>query len=112
VIAIETYQETLRKHAESRGLIMNPDQATVRPLLEGLLANGERYRLRTCPCRPAVGDIENDRDIVCPCVYAEADVTEYGACYCWLFVSPEWIEGSIPHRRVPERRPPEKTLGL
>jgi ferredoxin-thioredoxin reductase catalytic subunit len=59
-----------------------------------------------------VGDIEKDRDIVCPCVYAEADVAEYGACYCWLFVSPAWIEGSIPHRRVPERRPPEKTMGL
>ncbi|MCU0611292.1 MAG: ferredoxin:thioredoxin reductase [Candidatus Eisenbacteria bacterium] len=91
---------------------MNSDQATVEPLLQGLLANGSRYGVRTCPCRPAVGDIEKDRDIVCPCVYAEADVAEYGACYCWLFVSPAWIEGSIPHRRVPERRPPEKTMGL
>jgi len=112
VTSIETYRETLKKHAAARGLTMNPEEATVRPLLEGLLANGERYHLRTCPCRPAAGDIAKDRDIVCPCVYAEVDVEEYGACYCWLFVSQEWIAGAIPHQRVPERRPPEKTLGL
>lgn len=59
-----------------------------------------------------MGSIEADRDIICPCVYAQDDVAEYGACYCWLFVSQAWIDGIIPHRRVPERRPPEKTLGL
>ncbi|MBN1423721.1 ferredoxin:thioredoxin reductase [Candidatus Fermentibacteria bacterium] len=109
---MDTYQEVLKKHAASRGLTMNPDETTVQPLLEGLLANGMRHGLRTCPCRPAVGTVEADRDIVCPCVYAEADVEEYGACYCWLFVSEGWVDGTVPRRRVPERRPPEKTLGL
>lgn len=112
MITLETYREVLRKHAASQGLIMNPDQETVIPLLEGLLANGARYGLRTCPCRPAAGTLEKDRDIVCPCAYAKADVEEYGACYCWLFVSQAWIDGTMPRRRVPERRPPERTLGL
>ncbi len=110
--SLEKYREALKKLAATRGLIMNPDEETVRPLLEGLLANGARYGYRSCPCRPAVGNLEQDRDIVCPCVYAEPDVAEFGACYCTLFVSPEWIAGTIPRRRVPERRPPEKTMGL
>ena len=111
-MSVDRYHEVLRRHAAQQGLIMNPDWEEVRPLLEGLLVNGERYGLRTCPCRPAAGDRAKDRDIACPCVYAAPDVEEFGACYCWLFVSPEWIDGTVPRRQVPERRPPEKTLGL
>jgi len=109
---IDKYQETLRKHAAGLGLQMNSDQATVLPLLEGLLQNGARYGLRTCPCRLAHGEKELDRDIACPCLYAKADVEEYGACYCHLFVSDEWLKNPASRRRVPERRPVEKTLGL
>jgi ferredoxin-thioredoxin reductase catalytic chain len=107
---LERYRDSLARHAEKRGLTMNPDWEVVRPLLEGLLANGERYGLRTCPCRPAAGVRDKDLDIVCPCHYAGPDVVEHGACYCWLFVSEAWAENRVPHLQVPERRPPEKTL--
>ena len=63
-----------------------------------------------CPCRLASGDSKKDRDILCPCEYREADVKEYGSCYCNLYVSAEWNEGKIPHEYVPERRPPEKAF--
>jgi len=49
-----------------------------------------------------------DKDIICPCVYRDDDIREYGSCYCNLYVSKEWNEGKIPHTFVPERRPPEK----
>jgi ferredoxin-thioredoxin reductase catalytic chain len=110
--SVERYHEALKKHAERQGLIMNTDGAVVRPLLEGLLVNGGRYGLRTCPCRPALGEKEKDLDIVCPCVYAKPDIEEHGACYCGLFVSRGWIDGTAPHVQVPERRPPWKTMGL
>jgi ferredoxin-thioredoxin reductase catalytic subunit len=79
-------------------------------LLNSLLINKERYGYMACPCRLASGDREADRDIICPCVYREPDVREYGACYCQLYVSREWNEGKIPHVHVPERRPPEKIV--
>ncbi len=107
---IDKYRETLARHAAKQGLMMNPDAEVVRPLLEGLLANGARYGLRTCPCRPAAGSRDKDLDIVCPCVYARPDVDEHGACFCWLFVSPEWADGTRPHVQVPERRPVEKIM--
>jgi ferredoxin-thioredoxin reductase catalytic subunit len=61
-----------------------------------------------CPCRPASGNREKDRDIICPCVYREADVLDYGACYCQLYVSSDWNEGAVDHVEVPERRPADK----
>ena len=47
--------------------------------------------------------------MVCPCTYRDADVAEYGACYCGLYVSAAGRDGAaLP--TVPERRPVEKTL--
>ncbi|MCK4455676.1 MAG: hypothetical protein KAU99_04950 [Thermoplasmata archaeon] len=45
-------------------------------------------------------------DIVCPCEYRDADVAEFGACFCALFVSKEVREGK-ELEPVPERRPIE-----
>ena len=101
--------ETLSKIQESRGYYFNKDMARTMDLLDGLLRNKERYGYMSCPCRLASGDRERDADIICPCAYREADVAEYGTCYCNLYVSKAWNEGRMEHRYVPERRPPEKT---
>jgi ferredoxin-thioredoxin reductase catalytic chain len=53
-------------------------------------------------------DSEADKDIICPCVYRENDMKEYGSCYCGLYVSREWNNDNIEHRYVPVRRPVEK----
>ncbi len=100
--------ERLKKVQEPKGYYFNNDRERVFDLLEALLVNKERYGYMVCPCRLASGDRERDRDIICPCVYREADVEEYGSCYCNLYVSKAWNEGSIPHEYVPERRPAEK----
>jgi ferredoxin-thioredoxin reductase catalytic subunit len=100
-------KETLRPLQEKRGYFFNADQGAVEELLESLLVNKSRYGYMSCPCRLASGEREKDRDIVCPCRYREADVAEYGACYCGLYVSRAWNEGTVPRRRVPERRPPD-----
>jgi ferredoxin-thioredoxin reductase catalytic subunit len=41
-------------------------------------------------------------------VYSVPDIAEFGSCYCNLYVSKEWNEGTAPRDYVPERRPPEK----
>ena len=98
----------LSKYAESQGIRLNKDREFVLDIMRGLLANEQRYGYRSCPCRLAWGEREKDRDIVCPCVYRDPDVAEYGSCYCELYVSIDWNEGRLPHRQVPERRPREK----
>jgi ferredoxin-thioredoxin reductase catalytic subunit len=100
--------EMLKQVQEPKGYYFSKDKGRVLELLEALLTNKERYGYMCCPCRLASGDRDRDSDIICPCAYRERDVKQYGSCYCNLYVSKAWNEGTIPHRYVPERRPPEK----
>jgi ferredoxin-thioredoxin reductase catalytic subunit len=105
---IEKLYESLRKVQEAKGYYFNKDEDRTFELLENLIINKDRYGYMACPCRLASGNREWDKDIICPCVYREPDVEEYGSCYCNLYVSQEWNDQKIPHAFVPERRPPEK----
>jgi ferredoxin-thioredoxin reductase catalytic subunit len=97
--------EILGKYAESQGIQLNKDKEYVMEILKGLLTNESRYGYRSCPCRLAAGAKEKDADIICPCVYRDPDIKDFGSCYCRLYVSKEWNEERIKHVRVPERRP-------
>ena len=104
----EELYERLKKFQEPKGFFFSRDKERVSDLMEALILNKERYGYMCCPCRLSSGDREKDKDIICPCVYRELDVREYGSCYCNLYVSREWNEDRIPHNYVPERRPPGK----
>ncbi len=99
-------RKTLQNIQEALGYFFNTNEEQVDSLLQGLLTNKERYGYMSCPCRLASGKKEKDRDIICPCVYREPDVKEYGSCYCGLYVSSDWNEDKMAHEHVPERRPP------
>jgi len=100
--------DILRNLQEPLGYFFNRDDKVTLELLEGLLTNKERYGYMVCPCRLASGEEDRDKDIICPCVYREPDVREFGSCYCSLYVSEDWNEGTIERPYVPERRPAGK----
>jgi ferredoxin-thioredoxin reductase catalytic subunit len=79
--AAERLYETLKGIQEPKGFPFNRDRNQVMELIEGLLINRERYGYMACPCRLASGNREWDRDIICPCIYREQDVREFGSCY-------------------------------
>jgi ferredoxin-thioredoxin reductase catalytic subunit len=101
---IKTY-ERLQQDAEAGGYRLNPDKTFTLRLIQGLLENGKRYSYWCCPCRLAFGEKDKDVDVICPCYYRDSDVEEFGACYCALYVSDEWIEGKKKHGSIMERRP-------
>lgn len=107
---VQKLYENLKRIQEPKGYFFNKDINIVTELLEGLITNKERYGYMACPCRLASGERDDDKDIICPCVYRKPDVEEYGSCYCSLYVSKEWNEGKLEIKFVPERRPPEKTF--
>ena len=109
--AEEEMYERLKKFNEPKGYFLCKDKAMALELIAGLLINKERYGYMSCPCRLATGERDSDKDIICPCAYREADVAKYGSCFCQLYVSKEWNEGSIPHAYVPESRSSEMILG-
>lgn len=102
--------EKLKPLQEAKGFFFNKDESYTLPLLENLLLTKERYGYMACPCRLAVGNYDDDKDIICPCVYREPDVAEFGACFCALYVSKEWNESDGDKPTVPERRPADKVL--
>jgi ferredoxin-thioredoxin reductase catalytic subunit len=104
----EKLHELLGKFAESQGISLNKDENLAKNIIAGLLVNESRFGYRACPCRLAVGDKEEDKDIICPCAYRDDDLKEYGSCYCQLYVTHDWNEGKIEHRATPERRPLDK----
>ena len=95
--------DALKKDAAAGGYKLNPDESFVADLAEGLVTNADRYGLEICPCRLIDGPPEENMDIVCPCVYRDDDLAEYGACFCALYVA----EGAQT-KQVPERRPPKE----
>ena len=104
MITVDGLYEMLKKVQEPQGYYLNKDRKMVSGLLDGLIRNKERYGYMSCPCRLATGSYDKDRDIICPCVYRAPDVTEFGSCYCGLYVSKDWNGDRIPHTYVPERR--------
>ncbi len=107
---VEKLYKMLKKTQEPQGYEFSTDKERVSELLAALIVNKDRYGYMACPCRLASGNKENDRDIICPCIYRKPDVEEYGSCYCNLYVSKEWNQNKISHEYVPERRPPEKII--
>lgn len=104
----ERLYEILAAYAGKQALELNKDREFVMDIMAGLLTNEARYGYRSCPCRLASGIKEQDSDIVCPCAYRDADVKEFGSCYCNLYVSKDWNNGLLPHKPIPERRPQER----
>lgn len=101
---LRTY-ERLKQEAESTGYRLNPDKNFTLRLIQGLLDNEKRYGYWCCPCRLAFAEKAKDLDVICPCYYRDSDVEEFGACYCALYASDDWIEGKKKHGSIPERRP-------
>ena len=95
----------LKSEAKAAGYHLNPDVEFTKELIRGLLVNEARYGYWACPCRLASGEKASDMDIICPCDYRDADVGQYGNCYCALYVSSQVAEGKKQAQSIPERRP-------
>jgi ferredoxin-thioredoxin reductase catalytic subunit len=104
--AVDALLEKLQDEAEASGYHLNPDREFTRELLKSLLVNEKRYGYPACPCRLASGAKADDLDIICPCDYRDADLNEFGACFCALYVSEDVLAGRSQAASIPERRPP------
>jgi ferredoxin-thioredoxin reductase catalytic subunit len=107
---IDNLYEQLKEYAAAGGYYLNPDIDFAKALVAGILTNQRRYGYWSCPCRLANGSKEEDMDIICPCDYRDADVVEFGACYCGLYVAEAIARGIKKPASIPERRSPDMVL--
>ncbi|MDH4123859.1 MAG: ferredoxin:thioredoxin reductase [Thermoplasmata archaeon] len=105
---VEKYTNVLRKFAASTNYTLNPDEKYLRLIVEGLLMNKKKFGYASCPCRVADGKRELDADIICPCVYRDPDLEEYGRCLCGLYVNEEYTSGRKGQGGIPDRRKYQK----
>jgi ferredoxin-thioredoxin reductase catalytic subunit len=103
---VEKLHRRLDREAEASGYHLNPDGEFVKELVRGLITNERRFGYWACPCRLASGEKDEDLDIICPCDYRDPDLSEYGTCYCSLYVSEAVLNGEQEAGPIPERRPP------
>jgi len=102
---IQSAYKKIKEDAERSGYNINPDESYAKGLVRGLFKNKERYGYESCPCRLASGKKEEDVDMICPCDYRDPDLTEYGTCFCALYVSNDIVSGKKSASSIPERRP-------
>jgi len=89
--------------AKKQGWVLSRDKEFYEDLVSGLNTNVNRYSYYLCPCRDTAGSLKEDRPILCPCVYAKADIDEYGHCYCSLYWSPAFAESGKEPVGIPDR---------
>jgi len=88
-ISKEKIEALIRKseeYAKKKGLKLNSNRKIVEAIVKGLLMNEKKYGAIYCPCRPVTGNAEEDRKIICPCVYHIDEIKKDGKCHCGLFV--------------------------
>ena len=106
---VEDTHRFIEKAAAHNGWHANPDNQFRTTIAEGLTTNFNRHGYYLCPCRDGEGIRKVDRDIICPCVYAGADIAQYGQCFCGLFLSPETArKENFTLSQIPERRPSDR----
>ncbi|MDL2261056.1 ferredoxin:thioredoxin reductase [Methanimicrococcus sp. OttesenSCG-928-J09] len=91
-----TFEETkekvrlyAEKYAAKKGFRLNPDPEELDLVYEGLAKRREQYGAQYCPCRIVLGDKQEDRKIICPCIYHEEEIERDGMCHCALFFKAE-----------------------
>lgn len=102
--SFEDVKEYVERISIRNGWKLNSDKEQLDDLISGLQDNFNRLGYYNCPCRDSQEDRQLDRDIICPCRYAEPDIKNYGYCYCTLYQRLDF-EPSQPLKMIPERRP-------
>lgn len=101
---IEDTKKFTEMVAKKQGWALTKDASFYEDLVSGLKTNWNRYGYFLCPCRDSEGSREADADVVCPCVYAKADIEEHGHCFCALYQSHAFVASGKTPTGIPERR--------
>lgn len=82
-----TAEETkawIEKYASKKGYVLNSDEEMLGIVIDGLTRNRNELGRQYCPCRLVMGN-EEDKKIICPCVFHEEEIESNGSCHCNLF---------------------------
>jgi len=79
-------------YAKKAGFVLNKDKKELSAVIKGLKKNEEKHGFRFCPCRVATGNFDEDKIIICPCIYHKQEIKDNGHCLCRLFFSKDYYK--------------------
>lgn len=82
---VEKVKEMATKYANKKSYILNPDNEILDLVIAGLAKNKVEFGRQYCPCRIITGNFDEDKKIICPCIYHEEEIKIDGHCHCALF---------------------------
>jgi len=82
----EELKNEYKEYAKGKEISLNPNEKIVDAIIGGLFNNEEKYGEKYCPCRKVIGNKEEDKKIICPCIYHLDEINSMGHCHCNLFV--------------------------
>lgn len=88
----EAIQERIaeyKTYAEKHNCMLNPNEKIIENIVRAILKKEKECGAGYCPCRVITGNVEEDKKIVCPCVFHLKELEDQGYCHCRLFVKKE-----------------------
>ncbi|MDD5551944.1 MAG: ferredoxin-thioredoxin reductase catalytic domain-containing protein [Candidatus Pacebacteria bacterium] len=83
---IEKLIKEYEKYAKENGFKLNPNKKIVENIVKSLLLREGKFGQKYCPCRRVTNNKEEDKKIICPCIYHKEEIKKDEHCYCNLFV--------------------------
>jgi ferredoxin-thioredoxin reductase catalytic subunit len=77
--------ERVKKIANSKNCILNPDQARLEKVVGLMTMNSQQFGKYYCPCKQN-HPLDQTKDVLCPCSELEQEVAKDGNCFCRLFL--------------------------
>jgi len=87
VVGTQGYNENLsriKKIAEQRNYVLNPDQERVRKVVGLMTMNNNDFGEYYCPCKQS-HPLNPEKDMLCPCPEITDEMMKDGHCFCRLF---------------------------
>jgi ferredoxin-thioredoxin reductase catalytic subunit len=78
-------RKKLQEYADKSEFKLNPNEKVLEGIINALLRNKKFKGDIYCPCRVVTGNKEEDKKIVCPCIYHKDEIKSMGHCKCMLF---------------------------
>jgi ferredoxin-thioredoxin reductase catalytic chain len=82
--ACQKNYERLKRVAERKGYIFNPNQDWVEQVIRLMTNNAQEFGKNYCPCKQH-HPVDTQTDVVCPCPALDDEVSKDGFCHCRLF---------------------------
>ncbi|MFC1566395.1 ferredoxin-thioredoxin reductase catalytic domain-containing protein [bacterium] len=78
-------RKRIEKYVQISGYKLNPDKEIVETIIQGLAVNLITHGYAFCPCRILEGDMDKDRQKICPCKWHKDEIAQDGFCHCCLY---------------------------